>query len=95
MAPEAVFAEALATASPSPSAGETARSYDAASEAGLTPREVEVLRLLAEGLSDREIAESLFLSPRTVGWHVNHLLTKLDVPSRTAAATAAVRRGLV
>ena len=86
MAPEAVFAEALATASPSPSADETARSYDAASEAGLTPREVEVLRLLAEGLSDREIAESLVLSPRTVGWHVTHLLTKLDVQSRTAAA---------
>jgi DNA-binding CsgD family transcriptional regulator len=62
---------------------------------GLTPREIEVLKLLAEGLSDREIAESLFLSPRTVGWHVNHLLAKLDVPSRTAAATAAVRRGLV
>ncbi|MFN8660955.1 MAG: tetratricopeptide repeat protein [Thermomicrobiales bacterium] len=62
---------------------------------GLTPREIEVLKLLVEGLSDREIAESLFLSPRTVGWHVNHVLTKLDAPSRTAAATAAVRRGLV
>jgi predicted ATPase/DNA-binding CsgD family transcriptional regulator len=62
---------------------------------GLTPRESEVLKLLAEGLSDREIAEALFLSPRTVGWHVNHVLTKLDVPTRTAAATAAVRRGLI
>jgi predicted ATPase/DNA-binding NarL/FixJ family response regulator len=62
---------------------------------GLTPRESEVLKLLAEGLSDREIAESLFLSPRTVGWHVNHVLTKLDVPTRTAAATIAVRRGLI
>jgi predicted ATPase/DNA-binding CsgD family transcriptional regulator len=62
---------------------------------GLTPRESEVLRLLAEGLSDREIAAALFLSPRTVGWHVTHLLTKLDVPSRSAAAAMAIRRGLV
>jgi predicted ATPase/DNA-binding CsgD family transcriptional regulator len=63
-------------------------------EPGLTPRELEVLRLLADGMSDREIATALFLSPRTVGWHVNHLLTKLDVPSRTAAAAVAIRRGL-
>jgi DNA-binding NarL/FixJ family response regulator len=62
---------------------------------GLTPRELEVLRLLADGMSDREIAAALFLSPRTVGWHVNHLLTKLDVPSRAAAAAMAIRRGLL
>lgn len=64
-------------------------------DAGLTPREIEVLQLLVEGLSDREIAEALYLSPRTVGWHVNHILAKLDVPTRTAAAAAALRRGLV
>jgi predicted ATPase/DNA-binding CsgD family transcriptional regulator len=62
---------------------------------GLTPRESEVLRLLTEGLSDREIAAALFLSPRTVGWHVTHLLAKLAVQSRAAAAAAAIRRGLV
>jgi non-specific serine/threonine protein kinase len=62
---------------------------------GLTPREIEVLRLLAEGLSDREIATALFVSPRTVGWHVTHLLAKLDVESRAAAAATAIRRGLV
>lgn len=62
---------------------------------GLTPRETDVLRLLAEGLSDREIAEALFLSPRTVGWHVNHVLTKLEVQSRTAAAATAIRLGLI
>jgi DNA-binding CsgD family transcriptional regulator len=61
----------------------------------LTPRELEVLRLLADGMSDREIAAALFLSPRTVGWRVNHLLTKLDVPSRAAAAAMAIRRGLL
>jgi DNA-binding CsgD family transcriptional regulator len=50
---------------------------------------------LADGLSDREIAAALFLSPRTVGWHVNHVLTKLSVPSRAAAAAMAIRRGLI
>jgi predicted ATPase/DNA-binding CsgD family transcriptional regulator len=66
-----------------------------ADDVGLTPREREVLALLAQGLSDREIATTLFLSPRTVGWHVTHLLTKLDVQSRAAAAAAAIRRGLI
>ncbi len=54
-----------------------------------------VLRLLAEGRTDREIAAAIFVSPRTVGKHVTNILAKLDVPSRAAAATHAVRRGLV
>jgi DNA-binding CsgD family transcriptional regulator/Tfp pilus assembly protein PilF len=62
---------------------------------GLTPRELEVLRLIVEGLSDREIADRLFISPRTVMHHVTGILTKLDVTSRTAAATFAVRQGIV
>jgi predicted ATPase/DNA-binding CsgD family transcriptional regulator len=70
-------------------------SPHAGNPAGLTPRETDVLRLLAEGLSDREIAERLFLSPRTVGWHVTHVLEKLDTPTRTAAAAAAIRLGLL
>jgi non-specific serine/threonine protein kinase len=65
------------------------------SVAGLTIRETEVLRLLAQGLSDREIAETLFLSPRTVEWHVTHVLDKLGVQTRTAAAAAAIRLSLV
>jgi predicted ATPase/DNA-binding CsgD family transcriptional regulator len=60
----------------------------------LTPREREVLRLVAEGLSNRAIGESLSISERTVENHVMHLLTKLDLPSRTAAAAYAVRHGL-
>jgi predicted ATPase/DNA-binding CsgD family transcriptional regulator len=67
---------------------------DPVAAAGLTAREAEVLLLLAEGLSDREIAEALFLSPRTVGVHVTHILAKLGVDSRTAAAAFAVRSGL-
>ncbi len=65
----------------------------ASAEAGLTARELEVLRLLSQGLSDREIAELLSISPRTVSGHVTNLLNKLDVDSRTAAATLAVRQG--
>ena len=61
---------------------------------GLTPREREVLRLLTEGLTDREIGEALFISTRTVNYHVTNLLTKLDLDSRTAAAAFAVRHGI-
>lgn len=62
---------------------------------GLSPREIDVLRLLVEGKSDREIAEALFISPRTVMRHVTAILTKLDVSSRTAAASVAIRNTLV
>ncbi|MGH2558527.1 MAG: LuxR C-terminal-related transcriptional regulator [Thermomicrobiales bacterium] len=61
----------------------------------LTRRERDVLKLLAEGRSDREIAEALFLSPRTVSTHVSNILGKLDVSTRSAAATYAVRAGLI
>lgn len=60
---------------------------------GLTPREMEVLRLLADGLSDKEIGERLNISRQTVAKHVGSLLRKLGAPSRTAAATLAMRRG--
>jgi non-specific serine/threonine protein kinase len=67
---------------------------DPAAAAGLTPREAEVLRLLAEGLTDREIAAALFVSPRTASVHVTHILAKLELESRAAAAAFAVRHGL-
>ena len=62
---------------------------------GLTRRELDVLRLLTDGRSDRQIGDALSISHRTVMSHVEHILTKLDVDSRTAAATQAVRLGLV
>ncbi len=61
---------------------------------GLTPREREVLRLVADGLTDREIAVRLFLSPRTVQRHVAGVLDALDLRSRAAAAAYAARHGL-
>jgi DNA-binding NarL/FixJ family response regulator len=61
---------------------------------GLSSREVEVLRLLAEGHSNRAIGDRLFLSDRTVQNHVSHILAKLNLDSRTAAATWAVRHQL-
>jgi DNA-binding CsgD family transcriptional regulator len=60
----------------------------------LTSRELEVLVLLADGRSNRAIADTLSLSERTVENHVQHLLTKLDLDSRAAAAAWAVRHGL-
>lgn len=60
----------------------------------LTSREFDVLRLVTDGLTDREIAELLHISPRTVGFHVTNLLTKLNVDSRTAAAAFALRNNL-
>jgi DNA-binding CsgD family transcriptional regulator len=61
----------------------------------LTPREAEVLQLVAEGLSDAEIAGRLIVSPHTVHRHVANIRTKLGQPSRAAAAAYAARRGLI
>jgi len=67
----------------------------ASDSAGLTAREVEVLELLAEGLTNGEIAERLYISPRTAGVHVSHILAKLSAPNRASAAAAAHRRRLL
>jgi predicted ATPase/DNA-binding CsgD family transcriptional regulator len=61
----------------------------------LSPRELEVLRLMAEGLSSREIGERLFISPRTATTHVANIFSKLDVDSRASAVTAGFRLGLI
>ena len=58
---------------------------------GLTTRELEILALLGEGLSNREIAARLFITPKTVEHHVGHVLTKLDLKRRGEAAAFAVR----
>ena len=61
----------------------------------LTPRQVEILRLVAQGLSNPEIAGRLDLSDHTVKRHVANLLTKLGLPSRAAAAAYAAQKGLL
>jgi DNA-binding NarL/FixJ family response regulator len=62
---------------------------DRGASGGLTGREVEVLRFLADGLSDRQIAERLGISKRTVSTHVSHILAKLSVGKRAEAALLA------
>ncbi|MCL2423727.1 MAG: response regulator transcription factor, partial [Micrococcales bacterium] len=63
--------------------------------ASLTPRETDVLREMARGLSNSEIAESLYLSEQTVKTHVAHILTKLAVRDRTQAVVFAYENGVV
>jgi DNA-binding NarL/FixJ family response regulator len=62
---------------------------------GLTPREVEVLRLVSDGLSNRQIGRALFISEKTASVHVSNILAKLGAASRTEAAAVARRRGLL
>lgn len=61
----------------------------------LTRRELEVLRLVAEGRTDKEVADALILSPHTVNRHLSNIFVKLDVPGRAAAVACAIRQGLV
>jgi DNA-binding NarL/FixJ family response regulator len=61
----------------------------------LTPREIEVLRMLAEGLGNREMASRLGISDHTVKFHVSSILDKLGAASRTEAVTLGIRMGLI
>lgn len=61
----------------------------------LTEREIDVLRLVARGVSNPEIAEDLFITVNTVKTHLRHILDKLEVENRTQAATYAVQKGLI
>jgi DNA-binding NarL/FixJ family response regulator len=70
-------------------------SENSARACGLTARELEVLKLLRDGHSNRKIAEHLFIGERTAQTHVQHILAKLDVNTRTAAVAVAVERQLI
>ena len=62
---------------------------------GLTARKVEVLILLARGMSNKQIAERPVITPKTAGNHVEHIYAKIDASSRAAAAMFAVQHGLL
>ena len=91
----------IAVDAPSSEAGRAAEPAPAAEAAvrgpaeilGLSAREWEVLELVAAGRSNAEIAETLFISPKTASVHVTHILDKLGVNNRVEAATIAVRVG--
>jgi predicted ATPase/DNA-binding CsgD family transcriptional regulator len=93
----ALSASLLASSAPEAGMDLPARSYLPAMgiDQHLTPRELQVLKLIAEGMPDREIAETLYISRRTVSHHVSVILSKLGVTSRVGAATCAIRAGLV
>ena len=61
----------------------------------LSPRETEVLRLVAEGLTSKQIGKELFLSPKTVNYHLSWVFNKLGVDSRAHAVAVAARQGLL
>jgi HD-GYP domain-containing protein (c-di-GMP phosphodiesterase class II) len=63
--------------------------------AGLTPREIDVLRLVARGMSNKEIAAELVITPRTAGNHIEHIYTKIGVSKRAAASLFAMQNGLI
>ncbi len=73
----------------------TAPTHHPSYPAGLTAREVEVLRLVAQGLSDAQVAKQLIVSPRTVNWHLTSIYSKLGVSSRSAATRFAMEQHLV
>ena len=79
------------TEPPSTPPAKTSPTYPAK----LTAREVEVLRLVAQGLTDAQVAEQLVISPRTVNWHLTSIYSKLGVSSRTAATRYAIEQKLV
>jgi DNA-binding CsgD family transcriptional regulator len=86
-APDLAHVDALRTLPPATLTKAAAR--------GLTPRELEVLKLVATGRTNRQIAAELALSEKTVDRHVSNIFAKLDVPSRTAATAYAFRNRLL
>jgi predicted ATPase/DNA-binding CsgD family transcriptional regulator len=82
-------AQAAPGSAPTPPAGHP--SYPA----GLTAREMEVLRLVAQGMTDAQVADLLVISPRTVNWHLTAIYSKLGVSSRAAATRYAIEQRLL
>ena len=92
-----IAGDSTTSASPIDDVGRRGRSWpdDDEPQEALTPREVQVLELLAEGLANKTIADRLGISDQTVKFHVAAILGKLGVANRTEAVRAAARRGLI
>ena len=75
--------------------GHPAARQPTARPAGLSEREVEVLGLVIRGLSNRQMAEALFVSPKTVDHHIQHIYDKIGVSTRVGATLFALQHGLV
>jgi DNA-binding NarL/FixJ family response regulator len=71
------------------------RAKRPAGPAGLTPREIEVLRLIARGASNRQVAQALNITPETAGTHIERIYVKTGATSRSTATLFAVQRGLL
>ena len=80
---------------PVPATGPFQRNEARVQQLGITPRELEILEAMAAGLSNREIAEQLFVSENTVKTHANRLFTKLSAQRRTQAVQRAKEAGLI
>ena len=93
--PEAFASQVSQHAPAPPEATPTVSTRHSSSPAGLTVREMEVLRLVAQGLSDAQGAAQLVISPRTVNWHLTSIYSKLGVSSRAAATRYAIEYNVV
>jgi DNA-binding NarL/FixJ family response regulator len=92
MKPQAVLAALRQAERPQPPPAATSAGP---SPAGLSAREVEVLRLVAQGLTYAQVAEQLVISPRTVNWYLTVIYSKLGVSSRSAATRYAIEHHLL
>lgn len=90
-----VIRDVKAGKQPSVSPEVQARLAERSVRPGLTPRELEILQLISQGMQNKEIAASLGISEATTQVHVKNILAKLDVRHRTAALNVALRRGIV
>jgi DNA-binding NarL/FixJ family response regulator len=90
-----VAAEGNSPLAPTVAARLMQRMRGSAEEENLSTREIEVLELVARGTSNKEIAKRLWVSETTVKSHMLHIFDKLDVTDRTAAVTAALKRGII
>ncbi|GAC1637258.1 MAG: hypothetical protein NVS4B9_30390 [Ktedonobacteraceae bacterium] len=99
MSLEAILAAPEPVKTPHPVPGEPLSMLAARSSSsypdGLTAREVEVLRLVAQGLTDAQIARQLIISPRTVNWHLTTIYDKIQVSSRSGATRYAIEQALI